>query len=495
MLALAGTPLGVTLLGLAAVYLSLTSTIPARLASVLGVDLFDPRDPMELYWWPPFVTLCVALCVNLALATLLRIPLRLRHAGAWCSHAGLMALACGALWYAGRSVSGDSVAVRTRRGFSPIRYVYRKGRFAAYVTPGGAGQAAQTDLGPLVPRGEPRELDVPVAGAGDGVEIRATRFYPSATIVRRWRDASPNRVPAVQFRITDGEEAGTLVLSPSLPDCRQYGGRRYVVIYHAGITPEALAKLTTPGDPNAGPGMPHDIALIVTGRQIEPTLAVVRPDGSRWHAKMEVGKPLDVPLAGRTVRIEPVRFFEHAARVYEVGEPGGPHAGHDHAGAGIAGPVVRLDVRAGEWRRTTHVLFSAYDHLAPPQLLDLPGKRALWLSFSRPREELPATLHVRRAEYQTYPGSQIPKDYRCDIEIVAGGQRRRETLSLNHPVTVGKFQFSQGSWGGDPHDPSQIQLGAASRPGLWVIWTGCVMICLGFPVAFYVKPLLGRDPR
>jgi hypothetical protein len=138
------------------------------------------------------------------------------------------------------------------------------------------------------------------------------------------------------------------------------------------------------------------------------------------------------------------------------------------------------------------VPFAAYEHLAPPQMIDLPGNRAVWLTFSRERIALPATLHVRRAEYQTYPASGIPKDYRCEVQIVSGGVRRSETLSLNNPVHVGAFQFSQGSWAADPHDPTQIFLIAATRPGLWAIWTGCILICLGFPIAFYVKPLLMR---
>jgi hypothetical protein len=249
--------------------------------------------------------------------------------------------------------------------------------------------------------------------------------------------------------------------------------------------------------------MPYERAMLLTGREIEPTLAVVRPDGSRWHGRLEVGKVLDVPLAGRTVRIAPLRFFEHAAKVYELEPQGAGQGGdgrrddgspHDAEGGphDLGGPVLSVTARAGDWKRTTFVPLAAYEHLAPPLLVDLPGNRAVWLGFSRRREDLPATIKVISAEYLTYPASGIPKDYRCRVEILSGGQRRPETLSLNHPVQVGAFQFSQNSWGPDPAHTLQISLGAASRPGLWAVWTGCILICLGLPIAFYVKPLLMR---
>ncbi len=482
---------GVALLAVLAVYMSLASTVPKRLAAALGVVLFSPGESVhvELYGYPLFVAACIALCVNLTVATIVRVPPRWRSLGAWCSHLGVIVLAGGSFWYNYRSVSGDSVTVRVHGGWSPIRHVYHKRKRAAYVQDARAAAAVETPLGLLNPRGGPRELDVPLAGGGDGVSIRATRFIPLARIAARWADVSPNRIPAVQLRVTDGDEAHAVVLSPSLPEHRQFGGRGYAMIYHARMSKEALAKMIAPAEADRGPGMPYDVAMILTGEDVEPTLAVVRPDGSRWHGRLQVGKPLDVPLAGRTVRVEAVRFFEHAARLYELARDG-REAVHP------PGPALRVDVTAGAWKRTTYVPFAAYQHLAAPQLIDLPGNRGIWLSFSRERIALPATLRVKRAEYQTYPASGIPKDYRCDVEIVSGGVRRAETLSLNHPVQVGPFQLSQGSWMADPHDPRQIFLIAATRPGLWAIWTGCVLICLGLPVAFYVKPLLmrGRPP-
>jgi hypothetical protein len=158
--------------------------------------------------------------------------------------------------------------------------------------------------------------------------------------------------------------------------------------------------------------------------------------------------------------------------------------------------VVQLEVKVGNWRREMLVPFIAYEEFAPPQMMDLPGNRAIWLNFSRSRVKLPATLQVKSATYETYPASGIPKDYICQVDTIAGARRTSETLSLNNPVTIGGFQFSQGSWDPPGSDqPTQIIFGAASRPALPVIWLGCILICLGMPYAFYVKPLLMRRRR
>ena len=496
--AIGSTWVGVGLIGLIAVYLSLASTVPTALARLLRVELVDLDDAVhtELYRHPLPAALGALLCANLVVATLVRVPRRLASLGAWCSHAGVILLAAGSLWYTARGVSGDNLTVRVRGGWSPIRHVYVRRTLAAYVIGPAASEPVQTPLRHLPPRGEPRELNVPLGGGGDDVTIRATRYLPTARVVTRWRDISPNRVPAVQLRVADGDDLRTVVLSPSLPRHRQLPGRGYAMIYHAGLDARSLAKMIAPADPNSGPGIRHEVALVVTGKDVAPTLVVIRPDGSRWHAALKANEPVDAPLAGRLVRVELLALFAHAAQVHELATKIRPSP-DDEGELPPAGPVLRVEVRAGSWRRGTWVPFSAYEHVLPPQLIDLPGNRAVWLSFSRERTPLPATLTVTRAEYQTYPASRIPKDYRCDVEIAAGGSRRIETLSLNHPVHVGAFQFSQGSW--RPHasnDPRRIYLIAASRPGLPLVWTGCVLICLGFPIAFYVKPLIlrGRGP-
>ncbi len=491
---------GMAVTAVSAIYLMLASAVPHWLAGVLNVRLFSPSDSvqMELFWYPPFLAMIALFFAAMIVATVVALPLNLRNAGAWCSHIGLFALGVGAVWYATASQSGDSITFRSRQGWTPIKYVYLDRSFALYVrdSEDPNGLPLQHPLAGLIPRGEPKELDVTVGRMPEGITIRITQFLPEARITKRWANISPNIIPAVELSLTDGDAAGTFVLSQSLPGREHLGMSDYIFTYRPAMTPEGLKNIVTSTDANGAPGMGHDLALVVTGSRIEPTIVVIRPDGSRWHAKLEVGKTIDVPLAGRTVRVEPRAFFDHAAEVRQLAPPH-DHAAHQaHASMADespAGPVAKLEIRSGEWRRETFVPFMAYEDVAEPQMIDVPGNRAFWLSFSRERVALPATIDIRAAKYETYPGSGIPKDYVCDLAVTAGAQVTTETLCLNNPVTVGGFQFSQGSWapaGAD--EPSRISLGARSRPGLPIIWLGCVLICLGFPYAFYGKPLLTR---
>ncbi|RPI60091.1 MAG: hypothetical protein EHM48_07815 [Planctomycetaceae bacterium] len=97
---------------------------------------------------------------------------------------------------------------------------------------------------------------------------------------------------------------------------------------------------------------------------------------------------------------------------------------------------------------------------------------------------------ITGVKYETFGSSGVTKDYICNVSIGSGASASRETISLNHPLQVDSFQISQGAWLPSGENPRYIVFNAASRPGLNVIWTGLAMICIGLPMAFYLKPVL-----
>jgi len=464
------------LLGGILIYLSVVSVFTAAAASFLGTT----ADGIYGHWI--LVTLGLLLCVNLTVSTVTRIPFRLERLGAWCSHAGVIILAASSIWYVVGKVRGDCVTTRSGT-WSEIDHFYLAETFAAYAGTGGAA-LRQTPITGIDRRvsGGIVGLDVPLAGCGDGLTARATGYMPHARWGYWWEDNSPNNIPAAMMGVKDGPAEKTVVLSPSLPGFRQAVAAGYIMVYHPNATAEALKRLAKPGP---GPAVPHELALVLTGKEIPPSVVVVRPDGTRWQGRLHGNKTIDVPLAGRTVAIRLIRTFTNAGRRCRA-RPVGPQVkGPD------VGPVLRVEAQAGSFRVVTFVPFATYEHISRPQLLPLPGNRALWLNFSRAKRPLPAAIRLTRAEYLTYPASVIPKDYVADVEISAGGQKRGETIRLNAPAMVGPYQISQGTWQNDRSGrPFAIVFLVATRPGLRVIWLGCTLICLGFPYAFYVKPLL-----
>ncbi len=170
---------------------------------------------------------------------------------------------------------------------------------------------------------------------------------------------------------------------------------------------------------------------------------------------------------------------------------------------------LRAVVHDGQWRKCVDLPIVPGDPsndyvLAKDQATHLPVKlsdgRTVHLGFTGPVRlpevtKLPQTIRVRRVQYKTWPASEVPRDLICDLEIGEGAAGRKETLALNSPVTIGEFRLSQGRWLPTPATPMQMSFGISTRPGLWGIWVGCAMICLGVPYGFYVKPLIMRFRR
>ena len=204
-------------MALLAAYVGVASVWPEWLARLLGTA----PDGVYRHWLP--VGLGALLCLSILIATIVRIPLRLRHAGAWCSHLGVLVLAAGAAWYAIGSVSGYCVN-QLRRVHSgsgsewiPTGSFYLNDAYAAYVAVD-KGEPVQTPLAGLDPdRGT--ECSFPLAGAPQGVSIRALSCTagPEPVLdveIRGELWSSVARVPFVEFL---GQDDMTLV---SLPDVR-----------------------------------------------------------------------------------------------------------------------------------------------------------------------------------------------------------------------------------------------------------------------------------
>lgn len=464
--ALAGTWLGVGLLLALAAFLAIVSTTYAWMPGM------SRRDSTAIYQlWPiraTLIALSLAVCANILAACIFRVPRRWASLGAWISHAGLLVLAIGAVWYTLAAVTNaDSVTVRWPGSdrWTEIRHVYLNNTYAVYLQDANRAVQAPLDLGDGK---KPRTLDALLA-SGSGWQLRATGFLPSALIL-----------PAVRLRVTDANQPREIALSTETAERQQFVGDGYRIIFHPGVRRQQLAMMLRPAAPNTRRGLPEDTGMLLTGDEIPPTLVVLHTDGTQWHGALRPGATLDVPLAKRTVRIELLEFFERAQPV-----PADMPA--DHAGGETVSALEAVLTAGGE-RQPVVLQFSAYGHLTPPQAIRLPDGRTINASFSRRRLDLPAALQVTEARFESWPGSVVPKDYVCLARL----DGHEVTISLNHPVYIGPYQFSQGSWADDPRNPNKIFFGVATRPGLPVIWAGCILVCLGFPVAFYVKPLLLR---
>ncbi len=494
---LTSTVTGLVLLWLVIVYIAAASMLlylPEReIFAYTGVSreaffraiFHAPATAAGAYGHPIFLAMVAALCVNILLATLVRIrPCRL-NAGAWISHLGVIVLAAGSVWHASTKVSGDCSARREPGGWSPIKHVYLSGQYSLYVSDAERSETRQVKIENIGLGEHEVEPLAPVVKFPDGLKLGVTDYLPAAVIEQQWKDDAPNPVPAVLVHVSDSLGERNVLLCEQYQRHRRSVGDGYVMVCRPGTTPAQLEELSHAATRPADGAMPYDVGVIVTGGQIAPSLVIIRSDYGREVLPLALGEEVQAELGRGTVGVELLRIFTHARRSNralpaEANSPG-------------ASPAIRVELVEGDWRRTTELPLNDYAHLSTPHRVDLPRGRMVHLNFARRRVPLPATVWITDTQYLTYPGMTIPKDYVCQVLLEANGRQTPARVSLNNPLKVGAFQLSQNAWrpAGSAH-PMQVVLGAATRPALGVIWTGCAMVVAGLLYAFYLKRIILR---
>lgn len=178
-----------------------------------------------------------------------------------------------------------------------------------------------------------------------------------------------------------------------------------------------------------------------------------------------------------------------------------------------------------------------------PHKPDEPEKKIV-VAFGRVRHMFwpPMAVRLKSFEMIPYPHSTTPRDYRSDVVVSTrwpnsdGGIEARDEVrktSLNEPLLVrtpyvppkdmpvfgalvgrlislvspNQYKFAQAGWDQAGWRQSQAAveagqlkrpharftiLGVGNNPGIYVIATGAVMMSVGIPWAFYIKPIIMR---
>lgn len=240
--------------------------------------------------------------------------------------------------------------------------------------------------------------------------------------------------------------------------------------------------------------------------------------GEAWANAERVSVPDSVPDADRTER-EAIGTHRKAAVAVEVSlnKPGTPG-----------------------WKRTVWTPFTQYFDFssAGATPVPLPDGRVLEVSFGRLYIPFPDRMALQLKDFEMipYPHSTQARDYRSDLIVHRLHQGRFvdsvHATSLNEPLKISpfiwddqrswpsnfagwvgsklgatQFKFSQAGWDSRgwtatkaeadagrirrPHAQFTI-LGVGNNPGIYIIAGGAIMMGVGTPWAFYVKPWLLR---
>ena len=128
--------------------------------------------------------------------------------------------------------------------------------------------------------------------------------------------------------------------------------------------------------------------------------------------------------------------------------------------------------------------------LVAPQTISVDGKKFTFLM--RPaRIYHDFSLTLLKATHTTYPGTDIPKDFRSRVRIdnARTGEKREVEISMNHPLRYGGFTFYQyqmdaGQATRMAGRPPTSVLQVVRNPTWLTPYIGCAMVGVGLVIQF-----------
>ena len=128
--------------------------------------------------------------------------------------------------------------------------------------------------------------------------------------------------------------------------------------------------------------------------------------------------------------------------------------------------------------------------LAQPQSVVINGKQFTFVM--RPmRYYQPFSLTLLKATHTTYPGTDIPKDFRSRVRIdnPATGEKREVEISMNHPLRYGgltyyQYQMDAGQVAQQAGRTPSSVLQVVRNPSWLTPYIGCAMVGAGLVIQF-----------
>jgi hypothetical protein len=119
------------------------------------------------------------------------------------------------------------------------------------------------------------------------------------------------------------------------------------------------------------------------------------------------------------------------------------------------------------------------------------------VSFGYAQRPLGYSLRLVDFKRGTNPGGMGDASYASAVELEdeSLGLTRKRTISMNEPLTHGKFTFYQAGFDRTTGGREVSRLSVAYDPGRFLKYSGCLMMCVGTYVMFYLKGRTSKKGR
>ncbi len=188
-----------------------------------------------------------------------------------------------------------------------------------------------------------------------------------------------------------------------------------------------------------------------------PQLNIETEDGQQFQLDAEAGE--GISLGPGRGRLKVVRTFKN----FKIRVEDGKRIVMDENGGG-ENPAVEVEIEAPDGNNYTRYVFERFEGHSQAQ-------DGLELSY-------------------TSEGQRMIRDYFSDVTIIENGKEvLNKTIEVNHPLHYGGYHFYQHSY--DSEVGECTILSVTSDSGLYVVYAGYWLLCLGVLWQFWFGPVIG----
>lgn len=338
------------------------------------------------------------------------------------------------------------------------------------VTKKDTGETFTWDLDPLPTQ------DLPLGSTG--VVIKNLRYLPDARV-----DDSHNLVnvseaplnPAVAFEAVDGSgnrEVHTRF--EHFPDFDSLHGREKKNLLGLSVDLQTPGAKKTPSKPNTGLQF-----FIKDGRWAYHSRSSKEADQEGF---LELGQEYPAGWMDFTFTVE--KFYSRAQIVKKV-----------NAAAGSKGMKADIAIEITVEKNGREI---SSDWVLPAESLRLDTPKGPLIAAIRQRSmAVPFSLTLKDFRKVDYPGTAEALSFESDValEDKAENLKIEKKISMNKPLDYKGYRIFQSSYSQDPESGETSVFTVAKNPGIWFIYIGSIVMCLGIITVFYIKPLSSFSGR
>ncbi|MHC4183471.1 MAG: cytochrome c biogenesis protein ResB [Planctomycetota bacterium] len=203
-------------------------------------------------------------------------------------------------------------------------------------------------------------------------------------------------------------------------------------------------------------------AKIVQGKSGKKALSYIKNGKVVDIKDLELNKTYNIGETGQQLQI--AKYFPSYSVRKEVVKRSGNHEGHNHGpGEHVGTPAILVEIDGPR------------------------GKVSDWILAQNPPRWYPdknfALLYERS-------GMAI-KDYKSILRVVENGETvLTKIIEVNDPMKYKGYVFYQSSY--DPEGERYTGLQVTRNPGIIIVYSGFILLCVGVVFIFYAKPFLRR---